>query len=283
MPRPKYTHLEKLDARTHMSHRLRLMLAIIPVVQFIFTLHLTPAILLLVLPLLQSLVEHYTVYLANKRKLTDTWDLADGLIPGNRIRDLAALKACGTDMDFKLWFRFKYDDLERMWREIERDLPADPYLRWPLHGSKKHKYLAFEGWIISLYRYSHLETLATNKKRFGLVDARQSECSSAFLHWFNSTYGHSLTDMKRWAFLSEQSSNAYLSKGFPMPNCHSNTDGKLYRTGRPINRYVEAAVFNFHHLQHGCVYIAIIAACGIHIGFFGPGEKNGRRTRRSST
>jgi hypothetical protein len=267
MPRPKYTVLEKQDAMMVMDRSKDLILSLLPLLSVLLQLNMLASLL----ALFPSLLAAVRLYTRNKKKLTDKFRRADGLVSPRLTGWKSLPPELREDVTLKPWCRFKMEHLKEIWSELERDLPASGKLRWPLEGRSYHVYGAFESFLLTLHRHAHPETFRENVHTFGMVEERQSEAVLAFLSHIHSTYGHSLKDMKRWAFLSEQSQDAYLARGFPMPHCFGNIDGKLYRTGRAIDPVIEDATFNFHHHAHGLVYLAIIAACGIHIGFFGPG------------
>jgi hypothetical protein len=179
------------------------------------------------------------------------------------------------DVWFKGMFRFKLDQLKEVFAHLREDMPADGNLRWPMFqqpGVRNHchVYNQLECFLMALHRFATCETLLNNARFFALVDERQSEAVNAFCTFMYFRYHHCLKDLKRWAFLSGVSAWTYLQKGYPVPGCVGCLDGKLYRTGRPIDFDVENAVFSFHHRAHGIVFLLIVAPCGLHIGFFGP-------------
>ena len=96
--------------------------------------------------------------------------------------------------------------------------------------------------------------------------------TSAFVCHLYDTFAYQTQKLSRWDFIAKQTADAFAAKGLPFLNCFGLLDGKLYGTTRPGDPDIENAAFSGYKRRHGQTYQAFVAACGLHIGWFGPGE-----------
>lgn len=186
-----------------------------------------------------------------------------------RFTEYAQLEMHG-EQKTKTDFTFFLVEIKRLMKLLQ--LPASGTFRWPLQGAKFHTYNCFECLLITLYRLHEGASFRCMCDIFGLAECRLSEAFNVFTKFLHDTYVGQLHDLSLWAHLAKESARAFSNKGFPLKNCFAFLDGKIYRTCKPEDAEAEHYSWCDPKKKNGYNYQAFIAACGLHIGFFGPGD-----------
>ena len=174
----------------------------------------------------------------------------------------------------KKHFRFLPKDIARLMGLIE--WPEDGYLRWGKPGNRK-RFNCLECLLMTLGRLGTPGDLFDWCSMFGRTMPEISEATNACARYLWTHYRYTVQDLSQWAFLFQESADAFRAKGFPFEHCHSHLDGKLYSRTKHGDPELEHWTWNDHKKRNAENFQAFTCAHGLHIGFFGPSAEGARR------
>ena len=174
-----------------------------------------------------------------------------------------------TDEAFRDLFRFTKADFEDMLERFREDLPA--LLPWPQAGPKPHRYPLFVGLLCLVLRLSQKGSMVVYSDFLRMDERRISEAWRACAVSLAGRFGETLLDMKRWAFLSLESQEAFRRyDGFPCEHAAGVIDGKQFTIAKPVNRGFEHYTYNGHKKNNSLMMLTIVSAHGLAIFAGGP-------------